>query len=144
MHKTCPTAKGPLTVVEDFNLALRKGGFVSLIGHSGCGKSTVLTMTAGLNDIPNGAITLDGKHVEGADPERAVVFLVPNLFPWLTAKQNVAMGVDKVYPKTSQAERQEVVEYYLERVGLGDAMEIAGSADGGVEPDQGHGGLRDS
>jgi nitrate/nitrite transport system ATP-binding protein len=123
LHKTYATPKGPLTVVQDFNLTLKRGEFVSLIGHSGCGKSTVLSMTAGLNDISQGAITLDGFHVEGADPERAVVFQSPNLFPWLTAKQNVAIGVEKVYPKASQVERQEVVEYYLERVGLGDAMD---------------------
>ncbi len=123
LHKVYATPKGPLTVVEDFNLVLKKGEFVSLIGHSGCGKSTVLTMTAGLNSISSGAITLDGTHIEGADPERAVVFQSPNLFPWLTAKQNVAIGVDKVYPEASQTERQEVVEYYLERVGLADAMD---------------------
>ena len=123
LHKVYDTPQGPLTVVEDFNLTLKRGEFVSLIGHSGCGKSTVLSMTAGLNSISKGAITLDGLHVEGANPERAVVFQSPNLFPWLTAKQNVAIGVDKVYPKASQAERQEVVEYYLERVGLADAMD---------------------
>jgi nitrate/nitrite transport system ATP-binding protein len=61
-------------------------------------------------------------HVEGADPERAVVFQSPSLFPWLTARENVAIGVDRVYPKATQAERQDVVEYYLERVGLADAM----------------------
>ncbi|MEL6571189.1 MAG: nitrate ABC transporter ATP-binding protein [Pseudomonadota bacterium] len=123
LHKVYPTPKGPLTVVEDFDLKINKGEFISLIGHSGCGKSTVLTMAAGLNEISKGAIKLDGRHVEGADPERAVVFQSPNLFPWLTAKQNVAIGVDKVYPKASQAERQDVVEYYLERVGLADAMD---------------------
>ena len=122
LHKVYATPKGPLTVVEDFNLVLKKGEFVSLIGHSGCGKSTVLTMTAGLNAISEGAITLDGTHIEGADPERAVVFQSPNLFPWLTARENVAIGVDKVYPRATQVERQEVVEYYLERVGLADAM----------------------
>ncbi len=122
LHKVYATPKGPLTVVEDFNLILKKGEFVSLIGHSGCGKSTVLTMTAGLNAISEGAITLDGTHIEGADPERAVVFQSPNLFPWLTARENVAIGVDKVYPRATQVERQEVVEYYLERVGLADAM----------------------
>ncbi|SEM92429.1 nitrate/nitrite transport system ATP-binding protein [Gemmobacter aquatilis] len=127
LHKIYATPKGPLTVVEDFNLTLKKGEFVSLIGHSGCGKSTVLTMTAGLNAISKGAIKLDGYHVEGADPERAVVFQSPNLFPWLTAKENVAIGVDKVYPKASQAERQEVVEYYLERVGLADSMDKSAS-----------------
>ena len=125
LHKIYPTPKGPLTVVEDFELTLKKGEFVSLIGHSGCGKSTVLTMTAGLNDISQGAIVLDGRHVEGADPERAVVFQSPSLFPWLTARQNVAVGVDRVYPRASQAERQDVVEYYLERVGLGEAMDKA-------------------
>ena len=123
LHKVYPTPKGPLTVVEDFDLKINKGEFISLIGHSGCGKSTVLTMAAGLNEISKGAIKLDGHHVEGADPERAVVFQSPNLFPWLTAKQNVAIGVDKVYPRASQAERQDVVEYYLERVGLADAMD---------------------
>ena len=122
LHKVYATPKGPLTVVEDFNLVLKKAEFVSLIGHSGCGKSTVLTMTAGLNAISKGAITLDGTHVEGTDPERAVVFQSPNLFPWLTAKENVAIGVDKVYPTSTQVERQEVVEYYLERVGLADSM----------------------
>jgi nitrate/nitrite transport system ATP-binding protein len=123
LHKVYPTPKGPLTVVEDFDLKIDKGEFISLIGHSGCGKSTVLTMAAGLNGISKGAIKLDGRHVEGADPERAVVFQSPNLFPWLSAKENVAIGVDKVYPKASIAERQDVVEYYLERVGLADAMD---------------------
>ncbi|MEO1330646.1 MAG: nitrate ABC transporter ATP-binding protein [Pseudomonadota bacterium] len=123
LHKVYPTPKGPLTVVEDFELKLNKGEFVTLIGHSGCGKSTVLTMAAGLNEISKGAIILDGKHVKEADPERAVVFQSPSLFPWLTAKENVAVGVNRVYPKASQAERQDVVEYYLERVGLADAMD---------------------
>ncbi len=122
LHKVYPTPKGPLTVVENFNLKVNQGEFISLIGHSGCGKSTVLTMAAGLNDISKGTIKLDGRHVEGAGPDRAVVFQSPNLFPWLTAMENVAIGVDKVYPNASRAERQEVVEYYLERVGLADAM----------------------
>ncbi len=123
LHKIYPTPKGPLTVVEDFDLKVNRGEFISLIGHSGCGKSTVLTMAAGLNPISKGAIKLDGRHVEGADPERAVVFQSPNLFPWLTAKENVSIGVDKVYPRATREERQEVVEYYLERVGLADAMD---------------------
>lgn len=123
LHKIYPTPKGPLTVVEDFELSMRKGEFISLIGHSGCGKSTVLTMAAGLNEISKGAIVLDGTHVIGADPERAVVFQAPSLFPWLTARENVAVGVDRVYPKASQAERQDVVDFYLERVGLADAMD---------------------
>ena len=114
-------------MVDGFELNMKKGEFVTLIGHSGCGKSTVLTMTAGLNDISEGAITLDGKHVQGADPERAVVFQSPSLMPWLSARENVALGVERVYPGASKAERRDVVEYYLERVGLGDAMEKAAS-----------------
>jgi nitrate/nitrite transport system ATP-binding protein len=128
LHKIYPTPKGPLTVVEDFDLKINKGEFISLIGHSGCGKSTVLTMAAGLNPISKGAIRLDGWNVEGADPERAVVFQSPNLFPWLSAKENVAIGVDKVYPHASQAERQDVIEYYLERVGLADSMDKQASS----------------
>ncbi|MBX2855617.1 MAG: nitrate ABC transporter ATP-binding protein [Rhodobacteraceae bacterium] len=123
LQKVYPTPQGPLTVVESFELTLKKGEFVSLIGHSGCGKSTVLTMTAGLNEISSGAIVLDGKHVTEADPERAVVFQAPSLFPWLSAKENVAVGADRVYPSASRQERQDVVEYYLERVGLADAMD---------------------
>ena len=123
LDKVYPTPKGPLTVVENFELIMKKGEFVSLIGHSGCGKSTALTMAAGLNPISKGSIILDGKHVASADPERAVVFQSPSLFPWLSAKENVAIGVDRVYPKASQQERQDVVEYYLERVGLADAMD---------------------
>ena len=134
LHKVYATPKGPLTVVENFDLKVQKGEFISLIGHSGCGKSTVLTMAAGLNAISKGAIKLDGTHVEGADPERAVVFQSPNLFPWLTAKQNVAIGVDKVYPRATQTERQEVVEYYLERVGLANSMDkLASSLSNGMK-----------
>ena len=128
IHKIYPTPKGPLTVVENFDLKVNRGEFISIIGHSGCGKSTVLTMAAGLNDISKGVIKLDGYEVRGADPERAVVFQSPNLFPWLTAKENVAIGVDKVYPKASMAERQDVIEYYLERVGLADAMDKEASS----------------
>ncbi len=120
--KVYPTPKGPLTVVEGIDLKIAKGEFVSIIGHSGCGKSTLLTMAAGLNDVSSGGIILDRKEVSSAGPDRAVVFQSPSLFPWLTALENVAVGVDRVYPDATRAERQEVVEYYLERVGLADSM----------------------
>lgn len=123
ISKVYPTPKGPLTVVEDFNLTMKKGEFVTLIGHSGCGKSTVLSMLAGLNPISAGGVVLDTKEVAGAGPDRAVVFQAPSLMPWLTAYENVALGVDRVYPKASAAERRDIVEYYLSRVGLGEAMD---------------------
>jgi nitrate/nitrite transport system ATP-binding protein len=121
--KVYPTPRGDLTVVKDVDLTIRKGEFVSLIGHSGCGKSTLLTMAAGLTDVTRGGVILDGREVDGAGPERAVVFQSPSLMPWLTARQNVALGVDKVYPHLKRAERRDIVDYYLGRVGLADSSE---------------------
>ncbi|MCJ2180005.1 ABC transporter ATP-binding protein [Novosphingobium album (ex Hu et al. 2023)] len=123
LHKVYPTPKGPLTVVEDFNLLMDKGEFISLIGHSGCGKSTVLTMAAGLNAISAGGIVLDNREIDIAGPDKAVVFQAPSLMPWLTARQNVALGVERVYPHASKAERRDIVDYYLDRVGLADAKD---------------------
>ncbi|MGE0666234.1 MAG: ABC transporter ATP-binding protein [Sphingomonadales bacterium] len=123
VSKVYPTPKGPLTVVDRFDLKMKKGEFISLIGHSGCGKSTVLSMVAGLTDISSGGIVLDNKEVVAAGPERAVVFQAPSLFPWLTARENVALGVDRVYPSASYAEKADIIAYYLARVGLADAMD---------------------
>ncbi len=123
VKKIYPTPKGPLTVVDGFDLEMKRGEFISLIGHSGCGKSTVLTMVAGLTDVSMGGIILDGREVHQAGPDRAVVFQAPSLFPWLTAKENVLLGCDEVYPTATRAEKAEVAEYYLARVGLGDAMD---------------------
>lgn len=123
IDKIYSTSKGPLTVVEKFDLKVKKGEFISLIGHSGCGKSTVLSMAAGLSEISGGGIILDGKEVTMAGPDRAVVFQAPSLFPWLSARDNVGLGVDRVYPHASKVEREEIVEYYLDRVGLGGAID---------------------
>jgi len=122
LKKVYPTPKGPLTVVDGFEIILKKGEFISLIGHSGCGKSTVLSMAAGLNPISDGGIVLDGREVAGANPERAVVFQAPNLYTWLSAKDNVMLGVERVYPHATKAEREDIVDYYLSRVGLKDSM----------------------
>jgi nitrate/nitrite transport system ATP-binding protein len=120
--KVYPTPKGPLTVVDGFNLNMKKGEFISVIGHSGCGKSTVLSMTAGLNDISDGGIVLDKHEIDGAGPDRAVVFQAPSLFPWMTAYENVSLGVENVFPHATDKERKEIIEYYLTRVGLGDSL----------------------
>jgi nitrate/nitrite transport system ATP-binding protein len=120
--KVYPTPKGPLTVVDHFDLKMPKGEFITLIGHSGCGKSTVLSMAAGLTEITRGGIVLDGKEISDAGPDRAVVFQSPSLMPWLTAAENVAIGVSRVYPHATRRERADIVTYYLSRVGLADAM----------------------
>jgi nitrate/nitrite transport system ATP-binding protein len=72
LTKTYPTPKGPAVIVKDFNLRIKKGEFVTLIGHSGCGKSTVLSMLAGLNDITDGGIILAGKELSGPGPDRGI------------------------------------------------------------------------
>jgi nitrate/nitrite transport system ATP-binding protein len=112
-----------LQVVEGFTLDVPRGEFISLIGHSGCGKSTVLSMAAGLTDVTDGGIVLDGRVVATAGPDRGMVFQAPNLLPWLTARQNVALGVERVFPHTTGAERRDIIEYYLARVGLADSMD---------------------
>jgi nitrate/nitrite transport system ATP-binding protein len=122
LGKAYPTPNGPQKVVDGFEAKIRKGEFVSIIGHSGCGKSTVLSMIAGLTDITEGAIILDGREIAAAGPDRGIVFQAPSLVPWLTAYENVALGVERVYPHATPGERRDTVEYYLGRVGLADAM----------------------
>src|ERR1041384_3202542 len=122
LTKIYPTPKGDAIIVKDFNLRIRKGEFVCLIGHSGCGKSTVLSMVAGLNDITGGGIILAGKELVGPGPDRGVVFQSPCLLPWLSAFDNVMLGVDQVYYTASKEEREQIAEYYLSVVGLADSM----------------------
>src|SRR5947199_1549004 len=110
LDKTFPPRNGkgsPHVVVRDFDLALAEGEFVSLIGHSGCGKSTVLSMIAGLTPKSGGFIILGDFEVTEAGPDRGVVFQSPSLLPWLTAMQNVLIGTDQVFPDASQKERNE-------------------------------------
>src|SRR5258708_33411389 len=83
LTKTFSTPKGPLTVVRDFNLQVKRGEFVALLGHSGCGKSTVLAMLAGLSEVTEGGIVLAEKEVTGPGPDRGVVFQSPSLLPWM-------------------------------------------------------------
>ncbi|MEM1099324.1 MAG: ABC transporter ATP-binding protein [Planctomycetota bacterium] len=111
-----------IRVVDGFNLTVRKGEVVGVIGHSGCGKSTVLTMVAGLNAITGGDVVVDGKVTDGPGPDRAVVFQSPCLLPWMTAFGNVMLGVKSVYPHGTKQQRKEICEYYLSLVGLADAM----------------------
>ena len=123
LAKVYPTVDGPVAVVKGFDLQIEQGEFVSIIGHSGCGKSTVLSMIAGLNEISDGAIYIDGRRVTGPGPDRGVVFQSPSLFPWMTAMENVLLGVEQVFPHGSKRERREIAEYYLNCVGLVDALD---------------------
>ena len=120
--KIYPAPDGPAIIVKDFDLSIRKGEFVCLIGHSGCGKSTVLSMIAGLNEITRGGIILAGRELTGPGPDRGVVFQAPCLLPWLTAFENVMLGVNQVFHTASREERRQIAEYYLSVVGLADAL----------------------
>lgn len=121
LAKIYETRTGPFTVFRGFNLKVRRGEFVSVIGHSGCGKSTVLSMIAGLNDISDGGIIVGGREIDGPGPDRGVVFQAPSLLPWLTALGNVLLGVDQVFPKASRKQRREIALHYLAAVGLAEA-----------------------
>jgi nitrate/nitrite transport system ATP-binding protein len=116
--KVYSTPKGEAVIVRDFNLNIAKGEIIGLLGHSGCGKSTVLTMVAGLNSISEGGIVVAGREIDGPGPDRGVVFQSPCLLPWLTAKDNVMLGVRQVFPHVGRGEQSELAEYYLQLVGL--------------------------
>ena len=117
-----PTPKGPFKALDDVNLKIAKGEFVSLIGHSGCGKSTVLNIVAGLYQATQGGVILDGKEVTEPGPERAVVFQNHSLLPWLTAYENVELAVKQVFKgKKSKSEMKEWIEHNLELVHMSHA-----------------------
>lgn len=113
---------GRQEIVHEFNLRVKRGEFVSIIGHSGCGKSTVLSMIAGLLESGGGGMILDRKEITGAGPDRGMVFQSPCLLPWMTAMENVMLGVKQVYYHRSPAERLELCQHFLELLGLADAM----------------------
>ena len=117
------TPKGQFEALKDVNLKIDSGEFVSLIGHSGCGKSTVLNIVAGLLQATDGGVILDKHEVTEPGPERAVVFQNHSLLPWLTAFENVELAVKQVFKKTkSKAEIRDWVEHNLELVHMAHAM----------------------
>ncbi len=112
-----PTPTGPFKALDEVSLKIDKGEFISLIGHSGCGKSTVLNIVAGLHQATTGGVILEGKEVNEPGPERSVVFQNHSLFPWLNCYENVKLAVDTVFKKTmSKSERHEWVMHNLDLV----------------------------
>lgn len=123
LTKTFQTDGGVVTAVQDVNAHVQEGEFVCLLGHAGCGKSTVLSMIAGLERATLGGVIMEGKEIDGPGPERAVVFQAPSLLPWLTARQNVRLAVDRACAAKSRNERAELVERYLDLLGVGDVSD---------------------
>jgi nitrate/nitrite transport system ATP-binding protein len=122
LGKSFPTDNGQVEIVKGFDLTLSEGEFVSIIGHSGCGKSTVLSIVGGLSYATTGGVVLAGKEVVEAGPDRGIVFQAPCLLHWLSALENVKLGVDQVFPQKTKAERRAIAAHNLELVGLGDAL----------------------
>ena len=117
------TPRGSFEALRDVNLKIKEGEYVSLIGHSGCGKSTVLNIVAGLLTATSGGVIVDGKEVDAPGPERAVVFQNHSLLPWLTAFENVELAVKQVFRRQkTRAEIREWVEHNLNLVHMGHAM----------------------
>jgi nitrate/nitrite transport system ATP-binding protein len=112
---------GRTEVVRDFHLEVHRGEFVCLIGHSGCGKSTVLSIMAGLATATEGGVIVDGKEVRQPGVDRGMVFQQPNLLPWLTAFDNVMLAVEAAAPDLSHKRRALVASHYLRLVGLEEA-----------------------
>jgi nitrate/nitrite transport system ATP-binding protein len=126
--------KGEYVALRDVNLEIKQNEVVSIIGHSGCGKSTILNIIAGLDDATNGVLLLENKEIKGPGPERAVVFQNHSLLPWLTVYQNIELAVKKVMPELSKKELEERVLKFVNMVGLDHAKD--------KKPDEISGGMK--
>ena len=123
VSKHFDTKKGRFQALADVNLSIARGEFVALIGHSGCGKSTVLNLIAGLLEANEGGLICNGREIDGPGPERAVVFQNHSLLPWMTCFGNVHLAVEKVFgARESKAQLRARTEQALNMVGLSHAM----------------------
>lgn len=121
--KVFPTAAGPLTALRDISMRIHKGEFVCILGHAGCGKSTVLSLIAGLERPTLGGVIIEGVESTGPGPERSVVFQAPCLLPWLTVRANMRLAIDKICRHESRADRDRRVDRYLQLLGIADIAE---------------------
>jgi bicarbonate transport system ATP-binding protein len=118
LSKVYQTPRGPYTVLDGINLDVYQGEFVCVIGHSGCGKSTLLNMVSGFATPTNGQVLLKDQPIRKPGPDRMVVFQGYALLPWLTAYENVYLGIDSVKPNLNEREKQSITLEHLEMVGL--------------------------
>ena len=114
------TPTGPFVAVKDVNARIEAGTFVAILGHSGCGKSTVLSIVAGLDQATFGGVVIDGTEVTGPGPERAIVFQSPCLLPWMSVLDNVAVAATQGVTRKSKKEARELARFYLDIVGISD------------------------
>jgi nitrate/nitrite transport system ATP-binding protein len=134
LTKVFDTPTGPMTVVKDFDIRIQPGEFVALLGHSGCGKSTVLSIIAGLQQSTFGGIVLDGREVTEPGLERAFVFQSPSLLPWMSALDNVALAAAQAHPKLTPIQHRELAAKYLDLVGIAEfAKQLPGELSQGTQ-----------
>jgi nitrate ABC transporter ATP-binding subunit len=125
LRKEYSTPTGPAVIVKDFTLKVREGEFICIIGHSGCGKSTVLSILMGLNEATSGNVVVDGKEVTGPGRDRGVVFQSAALLPWMTVRDNLLLAIEPRVGAQTHEERCQLADRYLTQVGLdslGDCM----------------------
>jgi nitrate/nitrite transport system ATP-binding protein len=113
-----PRGGSQFVVFNDVNFSIGQGEFVCIVGHSGCGKSTILNILAGLEDASGGVVIMAGREVSGPSLDRGVVFQGHALMPWLTAKKNVEFAVKSRWPDAGKAKIDEICQRYLDMVGL--------------------------
>lgn len=123
VNKSYPTPSGDYPVLKDINLTVEAGEFVCLIGHSGCGKTTLLNLVSGFASPSSGSVQLRGKSIAGPGPDRMVVFQGYALLPWLTVFDNVMLAVNAVFPDQTAGQKQQIVREHLELVGLSEAAQ---------------------
>jgi nitrate/nitrite transport system ATP-binding protein len=114
-------AATPIPVLRDINLGIDEREFVCIVGRSGAGKTTLISLIAGLIEPDRGEILLEGKAIQGPGPERGIVFQNYSLLPWMTVFENVYLAVDAVAPDLAEKEKRERTERYIHLVNLGDA-----------------------
>ena len=112
------------TALHNLNFCIEDGEFVCVVGHSGCGKTTLLRLISGLSPITSGELTLNGKPIEGPGLDRAVVFQQYSLFPWKTATKNVEYGIRQARPELSKSEARQSAALALKNVGMGHAADL--------------------
>ena len=129
------TGGSKFRALQNVNLKMSKGEFISLIGHSCCGKSTVLNIVAGLYRATEGGVVLEGTEVTEPGPDRAVVFQNHSLMPWLSVYENVALAVNQVFRRSkTRAERRDWIEHNLRLVNMEHAMDkLPGEISGGMK-----------
>ncbi|MBD2308885.1 ATP-binding cassette domain-containing protein [Chroococcidiopsis sp. FACHB-1243] len=123
VSKVYPTKNDPYTVLKDINFTACEGEFICLIGHSGCGKTTLLNMVAGFNKPTTGEVRLQNDRVTEPGPERMMVFQNYSLLPWMTAFDNVYLSIDAVHPNMPVAQKKAIALEHLAMVGLTEAAD---------------------